>query len=87
MKKRQLWILAAIFVVFCGWMAVTCRSGDDKKVLSPTEDSSQFVTLTDAVPDAILEIRYFGTYNDGVNYGGTSIKNLVILEPVKTARN
>lgn len=63
MKKRQLWILAAIFVVFCGWMAVTCRSGDDKKVLSPTEDSSQFVTLTDAVPDAILEIRYFGTYN------------------------
>ena len=31
--------------------------------------------------------RYFGTYNDGVNYGGTSIKNLIILEPVKTARN
>lgn len=29
----------------------------------PTDDSSQFVTLTDAVPDAILEIRYFGTYN------------------------
>ena len=29
----------------------------------PEEDSSQFVTLTDAVPDAILEIRYFGTYN------------------------
>ena len=29
----------------------------------PTEDTSQFVTLTDAVPDAILEIRYFGTYN------------------------
>ena len=25
--------------------------------------TSQFVTLTDAVPDAILEIRYFGTYN------------------------
>ena len=28
-----------------------------------TNDASQFVTLTDAVPDAILEIRYFGTYN------------------------
>ncbi len=26
-------------------------------------DASQFVNLTDAVPDAILEIRYFGTYN------------------------
>ena len=24
---------------------------------------SSFVTLTDAVPDAILEIRYYGTYN------------------------
>ena len=29
----------------------------------PEEDASQFVTLTDAVPDAILEIRYFSTYN------------------------
>jgi D-alanyl-D-alanine dipeptidase len=25
--------------------------------------SNRFVTLTDAVPDAILEIRYYGTYN------------------------
>lgn len=33
------------------------------KVSAPTDDSSQFVTLTDVVPDAILEIRYFGTYN------------------------
>ena len=28
--------------------------------------------------------RYFGTYNDGVNYGGTSISNLIVLDPVKT---
>ena len=28
-----------------------------------TEDSSGFVYLADAVPDAILEIRYYGTYN------------------------
>ncbi len=27
------------------------------------EDTSQFVTITDVVPDAILEIRYYGTYN------------------------
>ena len=26
-------------------------------------DSSDFVNITDVVPDAILEIRYFGTYN------------------------
>lgn len=31
--------------------------------LSPTDDFSQFVNLTDVVPDAILEIRYYGTYN------------------------
>ena len=31
--------------------------------LSPTEDASQFVNLTDVVPDAILEIRYYSTYN------------------------
>ena len=27
------------------------------------EFKGSFVTITDAVPDAILEIRYFGTYN------------------------
>jgi D-alanyl-D-alanine dipeptidase len=31
--------------------------------LSSTDDASQFVNLTDVVPDAILEVRYFGTYN------------------------
>lgn len=49
MRNMMLWLFAAI--LFTG-----CTS-------EPTEDSSQFVTLTDAVPDAILEIRYFGTYN------------------------
>ena len=28
--------------------------------------------------------RYFGTYNDGVYYGGTAIKNLIVLDPVKS---
>ena len=32
-------------------------------VVNPTEDSSQFVSITDVVPDAILEIRYHSTYN------------------------
>ena len=31
--------------------------------VSLTENSSQFVNLTDVVPDAILEIRYYSTYN------------------------
>lgn len=61
MKTTRLWMLAAIL---CGTCVISCS--DDKKeapAVSPTEDTSQFVTLTDAVPDAILEIRYFGTYN------------------------
>ena len=29
--------------------------------------------------------RYFGTYNDGVNYGGTSINKLIVLDPLTTA--
>ena len=29
----------------------------------PEDDASGFVNLTDVIPDAILEIRYFGTYN------------------------
>jgi hypothetical protein len=28
--------------------------------------------------------RYFGTYNNGTNYGGTPINKLIVLDPVKT---
>ena len=69
-------MLAAILL--CGACVLTCcnrqsstrenaspveSEGNPSAVLSPTDDNSQFVILTDAVPDAILEIRYFGTYN------------------------
>ncbi len=37
---------------------------------SPTDDHSEFVVLTDVVPDVILEIRYYGTYN----FVGTRIR-------------
>ncbi|MBQ8099307.1 MAG: M15 family metallopeptidase [Bacteroidaceae bacterium] len=63
MKRTTIWIILTIIAI-CGAFVMTCCSNDDDKpALSPTEDSSQFVTLTDAVPDAILEIRYYGTYN------------------------
>lgn len=76
MKQTRQWMLAAILL--CGACVLTCcnrqastrenaspveSEGNPSAVLSPTDDNSQFVTLTDAVPDAILEIRYFGTYN------------------------
>ena len=64
MNQRKLWVLAAILIIICGACVITCcGSEDDNPVVSPTDDSSQFVTLSEAVPDVILEIRYYGTYN------------------------
>ena len=58
-KTKKSWILALLTL-----MIVSCGSDKEKNAtVSPTDDNSQFVTLTDVVPDAILEIRYFGTYN------------------------
>jgi len=31
--------------------------------VTPSDDASDFVLLSEAVPDAILEIRYYSTYN------------------------
>ena len=44
-------------------MIVSCKKSSTDSNINPTDDNSQFVMLTDAVPDAILEIRYFSTYN------------------------
>ncbi len=70
MSRSRIMYLTFIVCMIIGiWMIVTLiqASGDvrDKEgmVYEPKNDASQFVTLTDAVPDAILEIRYFGTYN------------------------
>ena len=57
MKKLLILVCATLFVASCR------KSSVEPAAIAPTEDTSQFVTLTDAVPDAILEIRYFGTYN------------------------
>jgi len=54
--------IAAILVI-SGATVLTSCSNDDNAAVSATDDASQFVTLTDVVPDAILEIRYYGTYN------------------------
>ena len=64
MKKANLWILVAVLAI-CGVCAIIYCFSDMKKstAVSATDDASQFVTITDVVPDVILEIRYFGTYN------------------------
>ena len=57
-----LWV--AVLLQISGLCMVSCRSkAEQTPLVTNVEDASQFVTLTDVVPDAILEIRYFGTYN------------------------
>ena len=41
-------------------MLAGCNKSDS---IVKEQDSSDFVAITDVVPDAILEIRYYGTYN------------------------
>ena len=63
MKKTRLWMFAAI-MAFSGITMVSCFTDTKKHAeVIATDDISQFVTITDVVPDVILEIRYFGTYN------------------------
>lgn len=49
MKQKKSWMMATILFV-CGTLGMQAQT-------------ENFVNLTDVVPDAILEIRYFGTYN------------------------
>ena len=62
MKKVYILGLLAISIL----LVVGCKKSAEQSVgetASATEDTSAFTTLTDVVTDAILEIRYFGTYN------------------------
>jgi D-alanyl-D-alanine dipeptidase len=64
MKKTILYLLVAIALpIVLAYAGVRLVNHLQNRPSDPTEDSRQFVTLTDAVPDAILEIRYFSTYN------------------------
>ena len=40
-----------------------CTSAASSATVKPEQDASQFVNITDVVPDVILEIRYYSTYN------------------------
>ena len=60
MKQRKLWMTAAAVLLMGGTALTGCRKSNVAVAVSATDDTSQFVTLTDVVPDAILEIRYFG---------------------------
>ncbi|MBO4658529.1 MAG: M15 family metallopeptidase [Prevotella sp.] len=58
MKNKTIFLVSLTLL-----FTVACRTRTEQATAINTDDNSQFVTLTDVVPDAILEIRYFGTYN------------------------
>ena len=50
-----------LFLLTLSLLLLSCSTKSTE--VCPEEDASQFVTITDVVPDVILEIRYYGTYN------------------------
>ena len=63
MKKNYLCMIAVVLIISGVMTADSCSNDKKQTAVSPTDDSSQFTNITDVVPDAILEIRYYGTYN------------------------
>ena len=64
MRRRECIRFLALAVVVAGGLLTGCKSAQDvARFKDKTMDSSQFVNITDVVPDAILEIRYHSTYN------------------------
>ena len=61
MKTKKRLMTAYINVVLGALLMWSCTTNNQQ--VSPTDDSSDFVMLAEAVPDAILEIRYYSTYN------------------------
>ena len=53
----------SLLALTCGLAAPRLTTFAAEPPLDPALDASGFVNLTDVVPDVILEIRYFSTYN------------------------
>ncbi|MCQ2128991.1 MAG: M15 family metallopeptidase [Bacteroidaceae bacterium] len=54
--------ISKLFLISLFIAAFASCTNKEKNIL-PEEDRSQFVLITDVIPDAILEIRYYSTYN------------------------
>ena len=59
MRKYLNLFVFTLVALFC----VTACSKDEEEKLAPEMDSSQFVLISEHIPDVILEIRYYSTYN------------------------
>jgi len=63
MKHLKFGVSVLFIVLICVLLLLLWRRDNDQKTANLSEDSSGFVVLTDVVPDAILEVRYYGSYN------------------------
>lgn len=65
MKKiKFVFLFFIIIIIAIGvFFFVEKYKTSNKQTSDPTSDSSDFVLLSEYVPDAILEIRYYSTYN------------------------
>lgn len=68
MKNSNILLICVVIilaVIALSIMAIKTHKKDSntETVIEKSSDSSGFVLLSDAVPDAILEIRYYSTYN------------------------
>ena len=61
MKRGFFDVLSIVFTVLAMISTISDVQADDG--LSFSDDASGFVSLGEAIPDAILEIRYYTTYN------------------------
>ena len=55
--------MTALIMLLVMTMVLCAASAFAESVLSYSDDASDFVLLSEAVPDVILEIRYYSTYN------------------------
>lgn len=60
-KVSGFWALLAL--ILAAALVINILKSEPKAHVAPEMDSSGFVNLSDVVPDAIIEARYFATYN------------------------
>ena len=61
-KTKFIALLLGLFAIVA-FSSCCSKAAPKSAQVVPENDNSDFVMITDVVPDAILEIRYYSTYN------------------------
>ena len=62
MKRKFILFLAAVFFALVAVLPGGAQAEEAKRSAGP-DDPAGFVVLSEVVPDVILEVRYYSTYN------------------------